>query len=174
MKPIGSVCQQLDDCTFGELNVYDSRLTTLSPATLKVICSLLHCSKTEVTVNIMQLQQQSNGSDCGVYAIACAASLCNGDEPSDQCWDEKKLRLHRLQCFESMSMSVFPTSAAAKMKAMHAQCTTFRDKILNLKGTTLLHLSPSMAQGRYDTVWGVYGMVSPKLLVFALPHFQEL
>ena len=72
-------------CTFGELNVYDSRLTTLSPATLKVICSLLHCSKSDVTVNIMQLQQQSNGSDCKVYAIACAASLCNGDEPSDQC-----------------------------------------------------------------------------------------
>ena len=83
------ICVSTIGCTFGELNVYDSRLTTLSPATLKVICSLLHCSKSDVTVNIMQLQQQTNGSDCGVYAIACAASLCNGDEPSDQCWDEK-------------------------------------------------------------------------------------
>ena len=79
------ICVSPIGCTFGELNVYDSRLTTLSPATLKVICSLLYCSKSDVTVIIMQLQQQSNGSDCGVYAIACAASLCNGDEPSDQC-----------------------------------------------------------------------------------------
>lgn len=37
-----------------------------------------------------------------------------------------------------------------------------------LKGTTLLHFSPSMAQGRYDTVWDMYGMVSPKLL--SLPY----
>ena len=37
----------------------------------------------------------------------------------------------------------------------------------------LLHLSPSMAQGRYDTVSGVSGMVSPTSLVFALLHFQE-
>ena len=93
----------------------------LSPATLKVINSLLHCSKSDVTVNIMQLQQQSNGSDCGVYAIACAASLCNGDEPSDQCWDEKKLCLHLLQCSESTSMSVFPASAAGDES--RAQCT---------------------------------------------------
>ena len=69
----------------------------------------------------MQLQQQSNGSDCGVYAIACAASLCNGDEPSDQCWDEKKMRLHLLQCFESTSMSDFPASAAEDES--YAQCT---------------------------------------------------
>ena len=71
--------------------------------------------KTDVTVNIMQLQQQSNGSDCKVYAIACAASLCNGDEPSDQCWDEKKLRLHLLQFFGSTAMSVFPASAAVDL-----------------------------------------------------------
>ena len=94
--------------------MYDSRLTTFFPATRKVICSLLHCCKSELTVNIMQLQLQSNGSDCGVHAIAYAASLCNGDEPSDQCWNEKKQRLHLLQCFESTSMSVFPASAAAE------------------------------------------------------------
>ena len=123
------ICVSTIGCTFGELNVYDSRLTTFFPATLKVICSLLRCSKTEVTVKYHAIA--SNGSDCGVYAIACAASLSNGDEPSDQCWDEKKLCLHLLQCFESTSMSVFSTSAAAEMKAMHAQCTTFRDKILN-------------------------------------------
>ena len=29
-------------------------------------------------------------------------------------WDEKKQRLHLLQCFESTSMSVFPASAAAE------------------------------------------------------------
>ena len=79
------ICVSTSGCTFRELNVYDNRLTTLSlsPATLKVFFTAL--SKSDVTVNIMQLQQQSNGSDCGVYAIACAASLCNGDEPSDQC-----------------------------------------------------------------------------------------
>ena len=117
MNPIGSVCQQLD-VHLG----YDSRLTTVSPATLKVICSLLHCCKSELTVNIMQFQLQSNGSDCGVYAIACAASLCNGDEPADQCWNEKKQRLQLLQCFESTSMSV---PLLQRMKAVHN--TTFRD-----------------------------------------------
>ena len=30
------ICVSTIGCTFGELNVYDSRLTTLSPATLKV------------------------------------------------------------------------------------------------------------------------------------------
>ena len=65
-----------------------------------------------------------------MYAIACAASLYNGDEPSDQCWDEIKMRLHLLRCFESTSMSVDPASAAAEDES-RALYTTFHDKILN-------------------------------------------
>ena len=42
-----------------------SLFASVSPATLLPICSLLHWCKPELNVNIMQLQQQCNGSDCG-------------------------------------------------------------------------------------------------------------
>ena len=143
----------------------------LPPATLKIICSLLHCCKTKLTVNIMQLQKQSNGSGCGVYATACAPSLCNENEPSDQYWDEKKLRLHLLQCFESTSMSIVPASTAAEgMKAVH-NVPPF-DTLY--KGLYCICLLPWHKENliRYGMVL-LYGMVSPKLLVFASPHFQK-
>lgn len=124
------ICVSTVGCNLDEVNAYDSRYSTVSPATLKLICSLLQCYKPQLTINVMQLQQQSNGSDCGVYAIACATSLCNGGEPAEQFWDEKQMCLHFIECFQSTSMSAFPVSSAAEDES-HAQCITFRDKIIN-------------------------------------------
>ena len=43
-------------------------------------------------------QQQSNGVDCGLYAVYNAYSLLKGDDISSQKIDERKLRSHFLKC----------------------------------------------------------------------------
>ena len=35
----------------------------------------------EITVNMMDMQKQAGGSDCGLFAIAFATALVNGKQP---------------------------------------------------------------------------------------------
>ena len=58
-------------------------------------------------VNEMSVQQQENSYDCGLFAIAFAFHLAQGDEPSALNFDCKKLRQHLVECFEK-EISPFP------------------------------------------------------------------
>ena len=59
-------------------------------------------------VNEMSVQQQENFYDCGLFAIAFAFHLAQGDEPSALNFDCKKLRQHLVECFEKEILSPFP------------------------------------------------------------------
>ena len=59
-------------------------------------------------VNEMSIQQQENFYDCGLFAIAFAFHLAQGDEPSALNFDCKKLRQHLVECFEKEILSPFP------------------------------------------------------------------
>ncbi|XP_048515571.1 uncharacterized protein LOC125502062 [Athalia rosae] len=59
-------------------------------------------------IKFPQVQQQSNGSDCGVFAIAFAISLINGQKPSRKNYDISQMRTHLLKIFESNLMENFP------------------------------------------------------------------
>ena len=43
---------------------------SVSQHTKRQICSLINCKKAKIVVNALPLQQQSNGVDCGLFAIA--------------------------------------------------------------------------------------------------------
>ena len=46
----------------------------------------------------MPVQQQTNGSDCGVFAVAFAACLVYGENPSNVTFDIPKMRPLLRQC----------------------------------------------------------------------------
>ena len=46
------------------------------------------------------LQKQSNHSDCGLFAIANAMALCNGQTPEHLYYDIKGMRQHLAGCLE--------------------------------------------------------------------------
>ena len=56
----------------------------------------------------MQAQQQSGGSDCGLFAIANATELCFGLQPSHAVYDQLCMREHLINCFSHHKLLPFP------------------------------------------------------------------
>ena len=54
-------------------------------------------------------QQQTNGSDCGVFAIVFATSLVLGSTPQDMTFDIAKMRPHLVACLRAGAMTQFPS-----------------------------------------------------------------
>lgn len=74
------------------------------------ISSLLESANKEMTYIVKTCQRQSNGYDCGVFAIAFAASLANGEDLTTRLYDPKNLRSHLIECFSSEKLSQFPST----------------------------------------------------------------
>ena len=98
------------DCPKGVINVYDSaNCNSLSPSVQKSIAKLMQFKGDSITVRFMKCPQQTNGNDCGVYAIANAVQLALGVDPSTittyslpQC-----MRQHIQSCLEAGHFTKF-------------------------------------------------------------------
>ena len=64
-------------CQEGVVHVYDSLYKTLSKEIVRLITSMVHVPSSELKVVMMDVEKQSNGSDCGVLAIAYALNPCS-------------------------------------------------------------------------------------------------
>ena len=62
-----------------------------------------------ISVDFVPVQQQSNGSDCGVFSIAFATCLPFATNPSFITFDVARMRSHLLACLKSGRMSMFPS-----------------------------------------------------------------
>ena len=51
-----------------------------------------------IDITIQRVQQQDNGVDCGLFALAFATSLAFGDDPCLTVYDSSKLRQHLVNC----------------------------------------------------------------------------
>ena len=56
------------------------------------------------------MQQQANGSDCGVFSIAFVTSLVYGQNPANVTFIINQMRPHLLQCLRGGVMTPFPTT----------------------------------------------------------------
>ena len=98
------------DCPKGVINVYDSaNCNSLSPSVQKSIAKLMQFKGDIITIRFMKCPQQTNGNDCGVYAIANAVQLSFGVDPANistyslpQC-----MRQHIHSCLEAGNFSKF-------------------------------------------------------------------
>ena len=71
-------------CPAGTINVYDSLPNSaLQSHTKRQIAAILFIQNKEINVNFIDVQNQTNGNDCGVYSIAFSTSLCAGLDPSE-------------------------------------------------------------------------------------------
>ena len=57
---------------------------------------------------IAPVQQQLNGSDCGIFAIAFATCLVHGIDPQEITFNIPQMRPHLLSCLKSGGITVFP------------------------------------------------------------------
>ena len=91
------------------VNVYDSLYQSLSQCTIDQICAVMFSTNDAVHVRFIDVEQQTNNSDCGVYAIAYATSLCSSEDISCIQYCVSKMRSHLVSCLEKGQMSPFPS-----------------------------------------------------------------
>ena len=64
---------------------------------------------TFLSVHIPRVQQQSGGSDCGLFAIAFAVHILGGNNIEDIEFNQGKMRSHLNSCFWKKKLLPFPT-----------------------------------------------------------------
>ena len=77
----------------------------------------MHFSMNTIKATVLPLQQQTNGIDCGLYALAFIVYLLeNNKYPTEVSFDQNQMRNHLLISFESNQISGFPISSSKKVK----------------------------------------------------------
>ena len=66
------------------IKVYDSAHGKLSSSTKKVIADLMMTEATAISVYYIDVQWQSGGSDCALFALVFAADLCTSEYPGSR------------------------------------------------------------------------------------------
>ena len=89
------------------LFVYDSLYKTLSEETEYLIAGMMYVLTSDLSIVMMDVEKQSNGSDCGVLAIAYAFDICSGMDPCTVRFDHSKIRPHLATCLENCQVSRF-------------------------------------------------------------------
>ena len=75
----------------------------------RTICSFYKTTCNIVLFDIINVENQRNSHDCGVYALAFATKLAHRKDPSLCRWDGSDMRQHLITCFEERKLSCFPT-----------------------------------------------------------------
>ena len=124
--PLWGICS--NHIQSGVVRVYDSLYKTLSKQTVRLITSMVYVPSSELKVVMMDVEKQSNGSDCGVLAIAYAFDICSGMNPCSVRFDHSKIRPHLINCLENCQVSRFPVlgqreSVERKPKTVELHCS---------------------------------------------------
>ncbi len=100
-------------CSGTNIDLFDSMHTVpVEEGTIvrQACCIMKHLNHTSpsITINVIGVQPQYGGSDCGLFAISMALDLCLGLDPFKQKVVQDSMREHLLFCFEEQKMSPFP------------------------------------------------------------------
>ena len=85
--------------------------TSPVPALVTHICVLLRTKESKLSIEMMNIQKQPNGSDCGLYAIANALAICMGKNPCKIKWTNSLMRSHFRSCLETRKLTMFPAAS---------------------------------------------------------------
>ena len=91
---------------------FDRPARSIMTPSLSIQLGLMYGKNTDqdLEIIIIDTQKQTNGVDCGVFAIAHLTEFClNGSLNPTVIFDVKNMRKHLQTCFESGSLSRFPT-----------------------------------------------------------------
>jgi len=88
--------------------IYDSLVGSVSNEVKHVIAGYSMCPESSLRLIIKPVQQQNNGVDCGVFAIAFATALAHGVDPCTIAFDTNKMRDHLIKCLKLGTITMFP------------------------------------------------------------------
>jgi hypothetical protein len=94
------------------IQIYDSLFTaTASKKTTKQlsVLSFMFAQEDSLHLEFANMQRQTGGSDCGLFALAVATSLAYGQDPTAHTYDQDKMRSHLQESFRLNYMVQFPS-----------------------------------------------------------------
>ena len=87
----------------------------------KVIAGMMQYHKSELVIQIMNVQRQRGSSDCGVFALALITAICFGLDPVSMFFDQKEMRKHLLKSIVTQEITPFPTLRKQEKRCMIVQ-----------------------------------------------------
>ena len=106
------------------VSLYDSLYCGVSQTTKELIANYMN--KDRVKINVVNVQQQDNNSDCGVFAIAYAQCLLEGNNPAE--YDFIHPRKHLANYLPTGTLPRFP-----KVLAEHTPVVLHKEVHIQLK-----------------------------------------
>ena len=102
-------------CSQGYVNVYDSIPSGNIPErTKRQIAAILYTKEKQINIHFPSVQVQYGVNDCGLFALAFAATLCKGQDPSKVNYVQHELRKHLLHCINDQVIHDFPQRRSKK------------------------------------------------------------
>ena len=100
------------------VNLYDSLHTIPEKlgSIVRQACSILKTKASTVTIDVINVQLQEGGSDCGLFALAMATDLCRDNDPVNMSYHQHRMRSHLEECFENLILTPFPSCKNTKSK----------------------------------------------------------
>jgi len=98
-------------CEPGHVNILDSKCNKgrMTVDTKKQIAAIMFCQTSSIIANFIPVQQQTNGIDCGLYAIAFVQHILSTNQnPSKIHYDQSKMRPHLLKSLMANKLLPFP------------------------------------------------------------------
>ena len=95
-------------CAKGEIFVYDSLPPAMTTKLRNQKGCLLCTTESIIKAKYIDVQMQDDSADCGVFALAFAATLASGGKPGATSYCQADMRLHLANCLERNSLGPFP------------------------------------------------------------------
>ena len=95
-------------CETGIINLYDSLYGSVDLETEYLIAGMVFSPASKLTIKMVNVERQSNSSDCGVLAVAYAFDICSGVDPCKARYDSSRTRQHLATCLSDCNFSRFP------------------------------------------------------------------
>ena len=122
----------------------------ISGDTVNQICSIVRSKRSKIRIDILDVCKQKGANDCGLYALANATALCEGELPQSKEYIQEDMRPHLLKCIKESTPSPFPSNH----RYVHHDCTK-NTKLVPLHCTCRLPEDPKkrMIQCLNCEVW---------------------
>ena len=103
-------------CDKDVVNVYDTMYPSIPSSTSDTIACLVFCHSATLTIKMVDVDKQSNSSDCGVLSLAVAYDLLCAQAPCVTKYDHSLIREHLCECLTKSSFSEFPARGERSLR----------------------------------------------------------
>ena len=94
-------------CQEGEIYIFGSIPPAPTAHLVNQIAALLATQRSSIQLKYVDTTMQCGSTDCGLFAIAFAVALANGDQPGGLQFTQTNLQKHLLQCFKTQYLTPF-------------------------------------------------------------------